>query len=207
MLPILRNQNAVLFLVLSGVLFASGCSSLLAFSPEQVAANQALSFGSMGTTVDPNSVRITQTRPLGDRMIVQVAFLATDNQGRLNECLFVYETVKGTLGWRAGSGGGGCGGVNNSPETNPLGVGTGHSGGRDFEYSHVDGQVYRPDIVFVEVDWEDGTTDRVEVVNSTYLIPRLGNHSPKEIRGLSEEEEVLYTFQPPSEIIPPEKRE
>lgn len=194
-------------LALSLVLFLSGCSPLFAFTPEQVATEQALNFGSMGGSVDPNSVRVTQTLPLADRVIVQVAFRATDEQGRLNECLFVYETIKSALGWRTGSGGGSCSGVNNQPEPNPIGVGTGHSGGVDFEYTHVDGEVYQPDIVVVEVEWEDGTTQKVEVINSTYLVARVGDHNPVEIRGLSDDNVVLFTFQPPNDRMPPGKME
>jgi len=185
------------------VLFAAtGCRGLLSFSPERAVVQEILSNHTFGMQAQPDTVQVLQSKVLEGTKFVQVAFQAVDEQGRQQECLFVYETRKTPVGFVTGSGGGGCGPVN--PPDVPIGMSVGSSGGAGVVYTEADGFVYQPEIVSLEVIWEDGQTQTIEVVNGAYLALRSGRQELDQIKALDAAGEVVYTQEssPPA----PEKR-
>jgi hypothetical protein len=198
--PVRRMLKIIALLVF---LTAAGCQGMLNFSPERAAVQEILSGNSFGMQTQPDSVQVLQTKELEGTKFVQVAFQVVDEQGRQQECLFVYETRKTPVGFVAGSGGGGCGPVS-APDDPPIGVGVGSSGGAGVVYTEADGFVYQPEIVSLEVIWEDGETQSVDVVNGAYLALRSGRQELSQIKALDAAGQVVYTHEsgPPA----PEKQ-
>ena len=178
-------------------LTAAGCSGLLNFSPERAAVQEILSGNSFGMQAQPDTVQVLQSKALEGTKFVQVAFQAVDDQGRQQECLFVYETRKTPVGFVAGSGGGGCG-IGKPPGGEPISVGVGSSGGAGVVYTEADGFVYQPEIASLEVTWEDGETQMIEVVNGAYLALRSGRQELAQIKALDADGEVVYTYESPA---------
>lgn len=191
-----RTQISRILKIIAFMVFltAAGCSGLLNFSPERAAVQEILSGNSFGMQAQTDTVQVLQSKALEGTKFVQVAFQAVDEQGRQQECLFVYETRKTPVGFVAGSGGGGCGPVN-PPDEAPIGVGVGSSGGAGVVYTEADGFVYQPEIVSLEVIWKDGQTQTVEVVNGAYLALRSGRQELNQIKALDADGQVVYTHE------------
>lgn len=148
--------------------------------------------------VNPATAQVLQSQAWGKLVIVLVTYQAVRNGGQITECLTLYETHRSPLGWVVGSGGGGCGPVGGSGE--PIDIGAGqHSGSERPALSHVKGLVYDERVKTIEVVWADGERQRVEVVNSSYLVVREGSQNHAEIRALNEDDEVVAAY----EIPPP----
>jgi hypothetical protein len=178
------------------VLGLSACN--LSFSPERAAVQAVLDMnGTPGhMQVDPATIRVLQKQSLQDNEMVLVAFQAIQENGQLSECLFMHEVHRGPLGWATGGGGGGCGPAGGSGE--PLGIGAGRHGGTDGRSSsHVAGRVYEEGIVALEVTWDDGQRQRVQVVNASYLAARAGLHDYAQLQALNAKDEVVYIQENP----------
>jgi hypothetical protein len=190
------NKLSISLVAVILVLGLSACN--LSFSPERAAVQMVLDV--TGTSshmqIDPATIRVLQKQPLQDDEMVLIAFEAIQDNGQLSECLFMYQVRGGPLGWTAGSGGGGCGPAGGSGE--PLGIGGGrHGGTAGRSSSNVAGRVYEEDIVAVEVTWDDGQRQRVQVVNGSYLAARAGVHDYAQLQALNANDEVVYTYQNP----------
>jgi hypothetical protein len=173
------------------LLLLSGCS--MTFSPEQAAIRAALE-SRMQVQPDPATVRILQSQPWGDSVMILLSYRAVDQSGQLSECLMMYETQRNMLGWIAGSGGGGCGPAGGDDQA--LGIGAGqHGDSNGVGLSHVTGLVYDDNISMVEVVWDDGESQRVEVVNNSYLALRAGRHMWAQLQGVNEDGEVISTHE------------
>jgi hypothetical protein len=193
-----KSSLFFLFVFFSTLLFA-GCQSLMTFTPEQAAVQNILDYNGGGDfALDPNSIRVMQSQKLQDSVIVLVAFQGTQ-QGSLQQCLFHYEAHQATIGtWVGGNGGGGCSMA--GQDRTPLEVGMGKIMGTQpgvLSYTEVDGFVNQEDILTVKVTWQDGETQQVEVVNSTYLAARTGSQEIEKIEGLDASGGVVYTHTPP----------
>lgn len=68
-------------------------------------------------------------------------------------------------------------------------------------WSRVDGLVYADEIVRVEVVWEGGLAQEVEVVQGSLLAARGGAHRYAEVRGLDAEGEVVHVHEQ-TEVAP-----
>ncbi|MEJ2600944.1 MAG: hypothetical protein P8Z00_21610 [Anaerolineales bacterium] len=177
------------------VLFtAAGCRGLLSFSPERAVVQTVLSSNTFGMQAQPDTVQVLQSKTLEGNQFVQVAFQAVDERGLQQECLFVYETRRTPVGFVTGSGGGGCG-PTNQPDEAPIGISVGSSGGAGVVYTEADGFVYQPEIASLEVIWEDGEKQAVEVVNGAYLALRSGRQALDQIKALDAAGEVVYTHE------------
>ena len=178
-------------------LLVAGCRGMLNFSPERAVVQEILSGNSFGMQALPDTVQVLQTKELEGTTFVHVAFQAVDEQNRQQNCLFVYETRRFATGFASSGGGGGC--SFGAPRENaPISVGQGSSSGAGVDYTEVDGFVYQPEIVSVEVIWEDGETETVEVVNGAYLALRSGIQEVTQIRALNAGGEVVYEYESPA---------
>jgi hypothetical protein len=195
----IQKSSLLFLLAFLSVLLLAGCQSLMAFTPEQAAMQNALDYD-LGSdyTLDPNSIRVLQSQRLQDSTLVLVSF-QENRQGSRMQCLFHFETHRVPIGtWVSGSGGGGCSSADQ--DRTPLEVGMGKSmnsqPGR-LNYIEVDGFVNQEDIQTVKVTWQDGETQQVEVVNGTYLAARAGSQEIEKIEGLDASGQVVYTHTPP----------
>lgn len=176
------------------VLGLSACN--VSFSPERAAVQEVLDMnGTPGNMqVDPATIQVLQKQSLQDDEMVLVAFQAIQDNGQLSECLFMHQVHRGLLGWVIASGGGGCGPAGGSGE--PLEISAGrYAGPYRQSSSHVAGKVYEEGIVAVEVTWDDGERQRVQVVNASYLAVREDLHAHAQLQALNANDQVVYTFQ------------
>jgi hypothetical protein len=178
------------------VLGLSACN--LSFSPERAAVQEVLDMnrtpGHM--QVDPATIQVLQKQSLQDDEMVLVAFQAIQDNGQLSECLFMHQVHRSLLGWVIASGGGGCGPAGGSGA--PLEISAGrYAGPYRQSSSHVAGKVYEEGIVAVEVTWDDGQRQRVQVVNASYLAVREGLHAYAQLQALNAKDEVVYTHENP----------
>ncbi|HEX6302705.1 MAG TPA: hypothetical protein VFZ76_00835 [Anaerolineales bacterium] len=178
-------------------LLVAGCRGMLNFSPERAVVQEILSGNSFGMRAVPDTVQVLQTKELEGTTFVQVAFQAVDEQNRRQDCLFVYEARSSPTGFASGGGGGGCS-FGGPRENAPISVTRGSSSGAGVDYTEVDGFVYQPEIVSVEVTWEDGETQTVDVVNGAYLALRSGIQDVTQIRALDAGGEVVYEYESPA---------
>jgi hypothetical protein len=165
-------------------------------SPEQ-AAVRALLEGRRTMQIRPATIQVLQTGSWGEEVNVLVTFQAAEESGQISQCLFLYEAHEArAAGWVVSGGGGGCGPVGGSGE--PIDIGAGqHSGTGRPAISHVKGLVHETGIRAIEVIWDDGELQRVEVINSSYLAVRGGLHEYTQIQALDEGGEVVYTYENP----------
>jgi hypothetical protein len=188
--PALARFGSYMVPVLAFLLL-SGCNMI--FSPEQAAIRAALE-SQMRVQPNPATIRVLQSQPWGDNVVILLTYQAVDQSGQTSECLMMYETQRNMLGWIAGSGGGGCGPTGEDGQA--LGIGAGQHGASDgIGLSHVTGLVYDDNISIVDVVWDDGERQRVEVVNDSYLALRVGRYMWAELQGVNEDGDVIYTHQ------------
>jgi hypothetical protein len=186
-----KDRFGFYLVALVALLFLGGCS--LTFSPEQAAIQTVLE-SQIRPQPNPSTVRVLQSQPWEDGVVVLLTYQAVDQSGGVFECLSMYQTQRSILGWMGGSGGGGCGPAGGDDQ--PLGIGAGQQrGSQGIGLSHVRGLVYNEDISMVDVVWDDGESQRVEVVNNSYLALRAGAHTWAELQALNANGEVVYTRQ------------
>ena len=194
-----QKSSLIFLLELLSALLLAGCQSLMTFTPEQAALQNARDYD-LGNdyTLDSNSVQVLQSLRLQDSTLVLVSF-QENRRGSRMQCLFHFETHRTSIGtWVSGSGGGGCSMA--GQDQTPLEVGVGKSmnsqPGR-LDYTEVNGFVNQEDIQSVKVTWQDGETQQVEVVNGTYLAARVGSQEIEKIEGLDASGGLVYTHTPP----------
>lgn len=168
-----------------------------AFSPERAVVQEVLKNGRgwKDLDIDANTIRVLQTQPRDDGMVIQVVFQAVRDDGQRLECLYEYQTRKSRLEWVIGGGGGGCGPGGGSGES--IGIGSGWNWSERESWSRVSGLVYVEGIVAVKVVWDDGESQRVEVVNGSYLAVRDGVHKYLQVQALDAGNEVVYVYENP----------
>ena len=180
------------------LLLTTGCSSLFAFTPERAAMQRVMQNPDPNFRVDPASVRVLQTQPVGEAVIALVSFTG-QRSGTKETCSYVYVLERGRLGWRSPGGGGGC--QSGQGAQNPIEIGSGWNGtgGPDPQagYSHTAGLVNQEDVTSVEVAWDDGEIQTVDVFNSSYLAGRTGQNTPTRVRALNAQGEEVHAWSPP----------
>lgn len=197
---ILERGRLSASLPLAGLLivFALAACMPLAFSPEAVAIQQSSKPGWPGFMPDTSSIQVLQKQPLGESQFVLVSFQGADSRTGKQSCLFLYEVRKGTVGWMPDSGGGGCSTPIPDPTQVPLSFNgsTGSSHPGTLGYSAASGEVNRDDIRFVQVTWNDGTLQKAEVINHSYLVLRAGKFNLQKVEALDAASQVVYTHEP-----------
>jgi hypothetical protein len=155
--------------------------------------------------VDVASASVRQSIQFMDHFLVMVGFqgvqLGNDAMPGQQRCLFTYQVLRTRLGgWATGSGGGSCTvAVNPNSGPEPMSIGASNYGGNnpaDPGYSTVDGEVNQQDIINVIVTWEDNQVQNASVINGTFIAPRQGQHQMKQVDGLNEAGQVVYSSQP-----------
>lgn len=187
-------------LILPLLLALSGCMPT-AFSPETAALQSVVEVKFPDFTLDRNTVQIVQRAPLGDRFVYLITYQGNRvNTGR-ESCLFVYEVHKAPFGgWTSGSGGGGC--SNAQPQDQqPISLGSntsGSSGNNDPGFSAVNGEVFDEKIVQVQVTWNDGQVQQVDVVKNTFLAVRAGQFGYQKAEALDKDQNVIFQNEIPA---------
>jgi hypothetical protein len=179
-------------ILVSAVVMLPACT----LSPEQAAVRAVLE-EPRTMRVRPTTIQVLQTQSWGEEVNVLVKFQAIEESGQFSQCLFLYEAHEAAAaGWVVSSGGGGCGPVGGSGD--PIDIGAGqHSGAGRPAISHVKGRVHKADVRSIQVTWDDGELQRVDVINGSYLALRGGLHEYAQIQALDEGGEAVYTYENP----------
>jgi hypothetical protein len=184
--PSWSRKLARLLLIEVIILTTSGCGSLLAFTPERAAVDALLGppeLTDRPKDITPGSVKVAQTQGWQNGFIVVVTFSTTEEDAILVDCLFIFEVTREPSSWSAVLQEKACGPVGGSGEpfqrlqsqlsgTNIPGMTTAY------------GQVFDSRIRSIDLLWEDGERETVEVINGTYLSLREGVHETVYLRPL-----------------------
>lgn len=181
------SRKLARLLVIEVLLFTtSGCGSLLEFTPERAAVEALLGPPErMGRPEDitQGSVKVAQTQEWQEGFMVVVTFNATEHEIGLEDCLFIFQVTRERTRWVAVPQEESCSPAGGSGEpfqrsqsqlwgTNIPGMTTAYS------------LVYDSRIRFIDLLWEDGERETVEVINGTYLSLREGVHETVFLRPL-----------------------
>ena len=58
------------------------------------------------------------------------------------------------------------------------------------------GEVYRDDIRFVHITWDDGMLQQADVINNSYLALRAGRFNMQKLEALDANIQVVFTNEP-----------
>jgi hypothetical protein len=170
------------------------------FSPEEAGKAAIFQHGSPGFVVDPATVVVQQSHRIDDTSaVVLITFEGNRDRTGREECVFTYKVDRYLIGWRPGSGGGGCTQKNPPEDANavrePLWLGGGQSSGsraNDPGFSEIYGKVQQENITQVRLTWDDGKVETVDVVNGTFLAFRQGLYSMNVAEGLNADGVAVY---------------
>lgn len=158
-------RNNFFFTILLFFVALTACNPI-AFSPESAAVQNLLN----DPEVVADSIRVHQVQPWEARQIVLVSYLAQNEMEQMS-CEAVFEMERTPGGWRTGGSGAGC---SSPPNTEPVTYGSGSQGIAPDAISHASGLVTLGAAQEVEITWPDGVTQRVPVVNGSYMALRAG---------------------------------
>lgn len=167
----------------------------IVITPEEAAVRHVRRMETANFTIASNSVEAIQAIALQNQVLVLVQYSGTRPGSVVDICETVLETRRTRLnGWKVIHGAGLC------HEGNPVNSSRVTSGGsrgqhtpQDPGYSTAYGQVRDPQIIKVEVTWEDGHLQPVDVQESTYFAVREGGFSIKKIDAYNDQLEIVYT--------------
>ena len=169
-----------------------------AFTPEAGAAQAVVDQILPDFQVDPQSIEVTQSGPIGENVAVQVRFQGIRAAQGREECLGVYEMHKTMFGgWTSGSGGTGC--ASSRPPVDEMPFRAGQSTFSDgnpqnsASYAIAHGEIYNEDITHMLVTWNDGNTQQVEVVNRTFMAIRPGSIQAVNFDALDKNGEIVHS--------------
>lgn len=145
------------------LLFLAACGNF-AITPEQAAQQDLIRY----QNAVPDSVRIYQSQPWGEKRVVLASFTGLINNQPAS-CEAVYEMVHSGLGWRPGGSGSGC---SSPPSNEAVTFGSGTQGVAPDELSYAHGLVKLGEARWVDVTWQDGSVSRVPVINGSFLALR-----------------------------------
>lgn len=144
---------------------------------------------------------VHQTQVVSNRTFVLVSYQQTRDEVP-EQCVSMYEARRELGGWHAGSGGGGCGPLTTdtsetAPQVDWNSGTTSSSDPGDRGVSAVNGLVHDARIQSVRVTWDDTTQQTAALVNSSFLIVRIGGQfQPTRLEGLAQDGTALYDSQP-----------
>lgn len=177
-------------LLAASIFFISACS--LNFSPEQ-AVVQEVQAGRMIGPVVPGSIKIMQKREYEERTLVMAAFQSTLENGAVLDCTYVFSPEKRFGSWLPQGGGGGCG---SAPDPSPaIGIGGGIHANEQGVYSYAYGQVYSPEVIVVEVTWDNGEKQSEKVINHSFLVYRLGGAEIQKVQAYGADQQIIFTYE------------
>jgi hypothetical protein len=183
--------------LLSGPFLLSSCQALLNFSPDRAAVQEIIMNSPQSLEVHRETIRVLQLQESEQGILVLTTYLATHENDQISECLALYRTAKTSDGWTAFGQGSSCWPAALVDEDS-ISISMGQQTTDESTSSNVAGLVYDPQIKLIEVVWDDGITQAVEVVKSSYLAVRSGQYSVQFISAFDETGEVVYSYQQPT---------
>lgn len=198
-----RKKKRTIYLIAAALALAlllPACRGI-AFSPE--AAASAAIMGNIETNVAliDDSLAVRHSEKVNDNLaVVVLTYQQLRNRSDVENCLFSYEVQKRSVGWFMKSGGGGCWPLAaEAQEGQEIQIGTGQSHSSDpgdVGFTTAYGMVRDPEIVKVEVTWNDDTLAEMDVTDSSFVAYRFGLFELAKVEGLSAQGDVLYTYTP-----------
>ena len=187
-----------LSLVLAAAFLA--CTPQKAFSPEQAVYLKL----SQREKIVTRSIQVMPAVQLRDSYFVFVSYnMFSQNEQKQDlgdKCTALYEVARTNSGWEVSGHGTGC---SSNPYTDVFGTHT----GTNLDYAHGDGtfsfaggETAIADASWVEVVWEDNTSQRVPVVDELFVALQDGSHRPRIYVVLDENGEETYRQEVPEDI-------
>jgi hypothetical protein len=185
-----------LLLLLVGLPACRG--NIFAFGPEQAAVSAVRNNLEPNVKMVDNSLQVHQTvKAKDDLAVVIMTFKQVRAKSGDETCMYTYEVLKRSIGWAPKSGGGGCWTNFQADLEADIQVGTSMSTSSepgDLGFSQAYGLVRNPEIVKVKVTWNDDSEEVVSLNNSTFVSFRIGQFEMRNVEGLNEQDEVIYSF-------------
>jgi hypothetical protein len=191
-----RIVQAFPFLV--ACLFLTSCQALFNFSPDRAAVQEIVMNSPSMIEVQRDTIRVLQMQEFDPGFIVLATFLATAEGGQMSECLAMFYAEKAVEGWDAHSRGSSCWPAELVQEEPPLQVIRGQSRSGDQSSSDASGLVYDPEITTIQLTWDDGENQELEVIKGSFLSVRAGQHELQTVNALDESGQVVYTHNIPT---------
>jgi hypothetical protein len=182
---------------LVAILPLTACQTLFSFSPDRAAIQEIILNSPSTMEVHKDTIRVLQMQEFDPGMMVLATYLGTVEGGQVSECLALFQTEKAVEGWNAYSHGSGCWPAGLLDEE-PLQILYGQRSSNGQSMSDVSGLVYVPEITSVEVTWDDGESQALDVVKGSFLGLRTGKHDPKSITAFDEDGKPVYSYEVPS---------
>jgi hypothetical protein len=183
--------------LLAASFFVSSCQTLFNFSPDRAAVQEVITNPPASLEVHRETIRVLQLQESEQGIMVLTTYLATGESGQISECLSLYKTAKDSQGWTALGQGSSCWPAA-LMDQDLISVSIGQNATDESSLSDVTGLVYDPQIKSIEVFWDDGTIQAVEVIKSSYLAVRSGQYSVQFIHAFNETGELVYSYQKPT---------
>ena len=184
-------------LILVAFLTITACQSLLSFSPDRAAVQEIVLHSPSMMEVHRDTIRVLQMQEFDPGIMVLATYLTTTEGSQMSECLALFHAQKGAEGWNARSQGSGCWPAELIEEEPPIQVIRGQRSSGNQSSSDVSGLVMDPEIKTIQITWQDGESQVLEVVKGSFLSVRSGLHDLQTIDALNEAGELVY-----SEVIP-----
>ncbi|MFO7624107.1 MAG: hypothetical protein R6V73_07130 [Anaerolineales bacterium] len=180
--------------LLAGSFFLSSCQTLFNFSPDRAAVEELITNSPVSLEIHPETIRVLQLLESEQGIMVLTTYLATNESNQINECLSLYKTAKVSQGWTAYGQGLSC-----WPaaliDQEPIRVTMGQNSTGESSSSDVSGLVFDPQIMSIEVIWDDGTIQDLEIVKGSYLAVRSGQYSVQFVHAFDEAGELVYSYE------------
>jgi len=192
MLKQIKPISIFLFLLLSA------CGNV-GLSPEAAATKMLLEESTQGMQIYDETLKVRQTLLVEDDMsIVAITFTGTRPEIETIPltCFYTYQTFKKEDGWVAANGGGICQESQPEQQINDIDVMVRNYSGQSPDetgYTQIYGSVINPNIVKVQVIWEDDVVTQVDVVDGTMLTIRKTQLKAKKVEGMNEQDQVIYS--------------
>jgi hypothetical protein len=162
--------------------FLVACGSLLTFTPEEAAVRDITERGSSRLGVDPTTVRVLQVQPWQESTAVLLFYTVNLEVEEEDDCLRLTTVQRVGLDWRTQRVATACMEAD-TWALRPLEVVT--------DSNHVMGLVTAEGAVQVEVEWDDGETQQVEIINGSFLALTEGSRKACRVQVLDADGNVL----------------
>jgi hypothetical protein len=183
--------------LLSVPFLLSSCQALLNFSPDRATVQEIIINSPQSLEVHRETIRVLQLQESEQGILVLTTYLATHENDQISECLALYRTAKTSDGWTAFDQGSSCWPAA-LVDQDSISISMGQQTTNENTSSNVAGLVYDPQIMSIEVIWDDGTTQAIDIVKRSYLAVRSGQYTVQFIHAFDETGEMVYSYQKPT---------
>lgn len=185
------------YLLLGACLFLTSCQAFFNFSPDRAAVQEIVMNSPSMVEVHRDTIRVLQMKEFDPGFIVLATYLATAEGGQMSECLAMFYAEKAVEGWDAHSRGSSCWPAELVQEEPPIQVIRGQSRSGDQSSSDASGLIYDPEIKTLQLTWDDGESQTLEVIKGSFLSVRAGLHELQTVNALNESGQIVYTHNIP----------